>query len=77
MVSVSSAERVSLKDVAQPTWAFIGNPGEAKDRLKGIVESKGKPDGAYDKVFFEGVDARYLALPWKAYRMGLMEWNQY
>lgn len=46
-----SAERVTIKDIAQPAWAFLGYPGEAKDKIREVAQSKGIAGGAYQKLF--------------------------
>ena len=70
-------ERVTIKDIAQTTWAFLGAPGEAKDRLREIPRSKGNKEGVYHEVFFPTVEARWLALPWRVYRLVLQEYDKY
>jgi hypothetical protein len=55
---------LTVKDVAQAALAFIGKPGEAKDKPRQIFERKlASPDGLYDDVFSEGVTAWQLLLP--------------
>ena len=69
--------RAQVKDIAQAAWAFMGHPGEAKDRLREIPRSKGITNGAYNAVFFAGVDAEQLRLPWVAYRKVQAAWKDY
>ena len=64
----SKAERVTIKDIAQATWAFMGFPGQAKDKLRDIPRSVDTRSGTYREVFFEGVTAAYLWLPWLSYK---------
>ena len=74
----TKTDRVPIKDIAQTTWAFLGSPGEAKDRLREIPRSKEKKDGGvYHEVFFQNVDARWLALPWRVYGRVLKEYDEY
>ena len=70
-------EQTSIKAIAQATWAFIGNPGEAKDRIRDIPRSVGSQDGAYHDIFFDDVDAEWLRLPWLTYQEILNSWNDY
>ena len=69
------AGRVTIKDIAQANWAFIGKPGEAKDRLREIPRSKQQLSGAYREVFSPGVEAERLRLPWVTYKRVQDEWN--
>ncbi len=64
----SKAERVTIKDIAQATWAFMGSPGQAKDKLRDIPRSMDTKSGTYKEVFFEGVTAVFLWLPWLTYK---------
>ena len=57
-----NAVRIKVKDVAQAAWACLGHPGEAKDRLREIAETRDNASGPYKNVFPPGVDARYLRL---------------
>ncbi len=61
----SSGRKTTIKDVAQAMWAFIGHPGEARDRLREIPRYYKSEDSAYSAVFFEGVTARHLWLPYE------------
>ena len=60
-----SGKKTTIKDVAQAMWAFIGFPGEARDRLRDIPRLYKSEDSAYRSVFFEGVTARHLWLPYE------------
>ena len=70
-------DRATVKDIAQTMWAFIGFPGEAKDKLRDIPRSKDRPTGAYRDVFFPGVEAERLRLPWIIHRRIQDEWKGY
>ena len=73
----TDAERVTTKDAAQATWAFLGNPGQAKDKLRDIPRSIENMNGAYKEVFFDGVSASYLWLPWLTYKKVQAEYQAY
>ena len=70
-------EKATVKDIAQTMWAFVGKPGEAKDRLREIPRSKSIARGAYREVFFPGVEAERLRLPWLIYGRVQQEWKSY
>lgn len=55
--------RVKMKDLAQATLAFLGEPGDAKDKSRSIFENETR----YRKVFPDGVRAQQLLLPWRVY----------
>lgn len=55
-------QRVTIKDIAQATWAFIGKPGEAKDKLRFVPRSKDGNSGYYKEVFYDKVPAAHLWL---------------
>lgn len=60
---------LTVKEAAQSALAFAGRPGEAKDKPRQIFEKKiSSPDGLYDEVFSEGVEASQLLLPTIVYR---------
>ena len=69
--------RVTIKDIAQANWAFVGRPGEAKDRLREIPRSKQQLSGAYREVFPPGVEAERLRLPWITYKRVQEEWQSH
>ena len=71
------SDRATVKDIAQTMWAFVGSPGEAKDKLREIPRSKDRPTGAYRDVFFPGVEAERLRLPWIIHRRIQDEWKGY
>ena len=73
----TDAERVTTKDTAQATWAFLGSPGQAKDKLRDIPRSIENANGAYKEVFFDGVSANYLWLPWLTYKKVQEEYQVY
>ena len=75
--SGEQADRVTVKDIAQANWAFIGKPGEAKDRLREIPRSKHQLSGAYQDVFTFGVEAERLRLPWLVYKKVQDEWKKH
>ena len=62
-----SGKKTTIKDVAQAMWAFVGYPGEARDRLRDIPRLYKHEDSAYQNVFFEGVTARHLWLPYEVH----------
>ena len=70
------SERATIKDVAQSMWAFVGKPGEAKDRLREIPRSMSLR-GSYREVFYAGVEAERLRLPLLVYGRIQKEWRAY
>jgi len=65
---------LTVKEVAQAALAFLGKPGEAKDKPRLVFEKKlASPDGMYDEVFVEGITAQQLLLPASVYRRVLQE----
>ena len=70
-------QKATVKDIAQTMWAFIGKPGEAKDRLREIPRSKSVLSGAYREVFFPNIEAERLRLPWLTYGRVQREWKEY
>ena len=71
------ADRVTIKDIAQANWAFIGKPGEAKDKLREIPRSKHQSTSTYREVFALGVEAERLRLPWLTYKKVQDEWKKH
>ena len=69
--------RATVKDIAQTMWAFVGSPGEAKDKLREIPRSKSVLNGPYRQVFFPKVEAERLRLPWLVYEKIQDEWKRY
>lgn len=67
-----SGRKTTIKDVAQAMWAFIGHPGEARDRLREIPRMQGN---AYREVFFDGVTARHLWLPYEIHERVKQEYK--
>ena len=67
--------RVTIKDIAQANWAFVGKPGEAKDKLREVPRSKQQLSGAYREVFSPGVEAERLRLPWSTYKKVQDAWK--
>jgi hypothetical protein len=55
--------RLKMKDVAQATLAFLGEPGKAKDQSRAIFAST----ELYRKVFPRGIRAEQLLLPVELY----------
>ena len=76
-VAQNKDKKVAIRDIAQATWAFLGSPGEAKDKLRIIARSKNNKNGAYGEVFPVGVHAEWLRLPWLVYTRVQDEWNQH
>ena len=62
-----SGKKTTIKDVAQAMWAFVGYPGEARDRLRDIPRLYKLEGSAYQRVFFEGVTSRHLWLPYEVH----------
>jgi len=56
--------RIKMKDLAQATLAFLGEPGDAKDNSRGIFEN----ELTYKRVFPDKVRAEQLLLPWEVYQ---------
>jgi len=56
--------RIRMKDLAQATLAFLGQPGVAKDRSRAIFEDA----SLYKSVFPNEVRAQQLLLPWAIYQ---------
>lgn len=55
--------RLKMKDLGQATLAFLGDPGDAKDKSRKVFEDA----QTYERVFPEGIRARQLLLPWEIY----------
>ena len=73
----SNYTSVKVKDIAQTMLAFIGSPGEAKDKIRDVPRSKSSLSGVYGQVFFSGVEAERLRLPWLVYERVQSEWKRY
>ena len=73
----TKAQRITVKDIAQVTWAFLGSPGEAKDKLRDVPRSRSKDTGPYSKIFSEEVSAIWLLLPWAVYRKVQFEYQKH
>ena len=58
-------------------WSFVGFPGQAKDSLREIPRSKHMLHGAYRQVFYSGVEAERLWLPWVIYGSVQQEWKEH
>src|SRR3990172_1258262 len=68
--------RVKMKDLAQATLAFLGEPGDAKDKSRTIFEDEGR----YRRVFPDDVRAQQLLLPWTVYALADREcsaWREF
>ena len=72
-----TTRRVTVKDIAQTMWAFVGKPGEAKDKLRDVPRSKDSMSGAYREVFSLEIEAERLWLPWLVYERVQAEWKSY
>ena len=66
-IAKDKSRRIPIKDIAQTAYAFLGFPGEAKDKVRDIPRSKSNAQGIYGKIFFPDVTARYLYLPQLVY----------
>ena len=77
MSSSSGVARATVKDMAQTMWAFVGSPGEAKDRLREVPRSTSNLHGVYRQVFFPGIEAERLRFPWLVYKRVQDEWKSY
>ena len=69
--------KATIKDIAQAMWAFVGFPGEAKDKLREVPRSRHLLNGAYREVFPSGVEAERLRLPWLVYEKVQEQWQLY
>lgn len=68
--------RIKMKDLAQATLAFLGQPGDAKDRSRTIFEDESR----YKQVFPDGVRAQQLLLPWTVYQQAneaCVQWRNF
>ncbi len=77
MSGSAGAVRATVKDIAQTMWAFVGSPGEAKDKLREVPRSKSVLNGPYRQVFFPKVEAERLRLPWLVYEKVQDEWKKH
>ena len=57
--ATSKCRKVTMKDLGQECWAFLGHPGEAKDRPRDIFNQT----TTYDLVFRQDLTATQLLLP--------------
>lgn len=73
----SKMRKTTIKDVAQAMWALIGHPSEAKDRTREIPRFYKNANSAYREVFFEGVTAKHLLLPWEIHNRVKRQWKEY
>jgi len=68
--------RINMVDLAQATLAFLGEPGDAKDKPRSIFEN----ESLYKKVFPDQVRPEQLLLPWYVYKEAerlCAEWTQF
>lgn len=72
----SRGRKTTIKDVAQAMWAFIGYPGEARDRLREIPRYYKTEGSVYHTVFFQGVTARHLWLPYEVHERVKREYKE-
>ena len=70
-------ELITVKDIAQTAWALMGFPGEAKDRLREVAQSRSQSGGTYHKVFFKDATASFYTLPWRIYEKVKVEHEKY
>ena len=75
--SYTSSEKITVKNIAQTMWAFIGFPGEAKDRIREVPRSRDALNGVYRDVFHPEIEAERLLLPWIVYKKVYEEWRRY
>ncbi len=57
--------RIKMKDLAQATLAFLGQPGDAKDNSRSIFENEVR----YKAVFPDGITAKQLLVPWEVHQI--------
>ncbi len=66
--SGKTTQKVSMKELGQAGYAFLGYPGSAADKPRNIFKSdRGDPednrDNLYDTIFHEGLSGSQLLLP--------------
>lgn len=76
-IAGAKSHRIPIKDIAQVTYAFLGFPGEAKDKIRDVPRSKDVAQGLYGRIFFKDVTARYLYLPQLIYERVLNRYIAY
>lgn len=76
-MTASDTEKVTVKDIAQTAWAAMGHPGEAKDKLREIPQSRTVNAGLYQAVFFKDSTASFYLLPWRVYQNVKSEHEKY
>lgn len=62
--ATNSYRKINMVDLAQATLAFLGEPGDAKDRSRFIFEN----ETTYKKVFPDSITPEQLLLPWNVYQ---------
>ena len=75
-VESKTHRRIKMKDLGQATLAFLGEPGDAKDRSRTIFENESR----YKKVFPDGVRAQQLLLAWTVYQQAnkaCLQWSAF
>ena len=75
-ITSSRLRKTTIKDVAQAMWAFIGYPGEAKDKLREIARNYKSDNSAYRNIFFDGVTAKHLVLPMEIHNRVKQKWKK-
>ena len=74
----SAGSKTNIQNAAQATWAILGHPGEARDRLREIPRTAMREgdDTPYKTVFFKGVRAIHLYLPIELLKRVNVEWKE-
>ena len=75
-ISGSKHPKITIKDAAQAMWAFMGNPGSALDRAREIPRSHKATNGTYYQVFYPGINARQLTLPFQIHNKVKQMWKR-
>ena len=77
-IAVQTGSKTNIQSAAQATWAVLGYPGEARDRLREIPQSafREEPNTPYRTVFFQNVSARHLHLPIELVKRVAVKWKQ-
>ena len=77
-IAEQTGSKTNIQNAAQATWAILGFPGEARDRLREIPQSafRDAPDTPYKTVFFGDISARHLHLPIELGKKVAIRWKQ-
>ena len=77
-IAKQTGSKTNIQTAAQATWAILGHPGEARDRLREIPRTalREGTDSPYQTVFFEGVRAIHLHLPVELLKRVNVEWKK-